>query len=182
MGLIKFEDYKLTIQPEALLLKGFSTIWKRDKSKSKESALQELSFIYFVLDPRSDYRYIQDQDTREDTVRKHIGLPDKWKPDKEILKAMEIYKETMYSSSYLLLEDAEAALEKLRQELRNIDLKETVGGKRVYTINSIASTIKQIPQIAKDITEAKELVFKEITEQSKARGSSSKKLLEDGLL
>lgn len=135
MGLLKFEDYKLTIQPEALLLKGFSVIWKRDRSQSKDKAMSELSYIYFLIDPRSDYRFISDIGERATKIKKHLGFPDRWKPDKEIDKAIEIYKETMYTTSYALLEDAELALEKLRTTLRELDLKEEVNGKRVYNIS-----------------------------------------------
>jgi len=38
MRLFKYEDYDISIEPEALLLKPFKEIWKRDKSKSKDRA------------------------------------------------------------------------------------------------------------------------------------------------
>jgi hypothetical protein len=35
MKLFKYEGYQITISEEALLLKPFADIWKRDRSKSK---------------------------------------------------------------------------------------------------------------------------------------------------
>ena len=56
--LFKYEGYKLNISEEALLLKPFKEIWQRDKSKNKDKALQELGYVYFISDPRSDYQYL----------------------------------------------------------------------------------------------------------------------------
>jgi hypothetical protein len=39
--LFKLDDYEVTVEPEALLLKPFKTIWDRDKSKDKSLAKQE---------------------------------------------------------------------------------------------------------------------------------------------
>lgn len=55
MKLFKYEGYNLTISEEAMLLKPFKVLWKRDKARNKENALQELGYIYFMEDPRSDY-------------------------------------------------------------------------------------------------------------------------------
>ena len=42
MRLFKYEGYKLTISEEAMLLKPFKAIWKRDRTQNKEKALMEL--------------------------------------------------------------------------------------------------------------------------------------------
>jgi uncharacterized protein YoxC len=56
-------------------------------------------------------------------------------------------------------------------------------GKPVYTINSVTTAIKQIPQLAKDVMEAEKMVAKEIMEQGRARGGNENKaIMEDGIL
>ena len=60
--LFKYEQFKLTISEEALLLKPIKAVWDRDKSKNKQKALMELGFIYFMNDPRSDYQYLVDEE------------------------------------------------------------------------------------------------------------------------
>lgn len=55
MRLLKFEGYKVTIAPEALALAPFKRLWNRDKTSNKNKAISEISFIYFMADPRSDY-------------------------------------------------------------------------------------------------------------------------------
>ena len=52
MKLFTFEGYKLNISEEALCIKAFRELFKRDRSKNKEKAIMELGFIYFYADPR----------------------------------------------------------------------------------------------------------------------------------
>ena len=88
MRLFKYEGYEVRVAPEALTLKPFRKLWQRDKSKDKSNVIQELSFIYFYCDPRSDYQYIIDDDDRMKAVKEGEGLPDSWKPDKDVEAAI----------------------------------------------------------------------------------------------
>jgi hypothetical protein len=55
MKLLKYEGYNLTFEPELLTLKVFKRLFSRDRTKDKSKFLQELGYIYFMEDPRSDY-------------------------------------------------------------------------------------------------------------------------------
>ena len=88
MKLFKYEGYKITISEEALLLRPFKAIWKRDKSQNKEKALMELGFIYFFCDIRSDYQYIVDEDARKESIKEGEGLPKNWEPDAAVKEAL----------------------------------------------------------------------------------------------
>ena len=177
--LFKYEGYKLNISEEALLLKPFKEIWQRDKSKSKDKALQELGYIYFMSDPRSDYQYLVDEEERSKAIKEGEGIDSKWKPDKLVLDAITFDK-SFKPTSALLLEDTRFAVDKLRKLLREIDLTEVDDkGKPIYTLNSITATIKQIPSLVKDLDEAEKTLSKELIESSKVRGSQEKSMYED---
>ena len=177
--LFKFEGYTVTIEPEALLLSPFKAIWDRDKSKDKNLAMQELGFIYFMGDPRSDYQYIVDEQERVKEIIKGQGMPAKWKPDNVIKRALEFYN-SFKPASAGLLEDTRVAVDKLRKLLRDIDLSETdSNGKPIYTLSNITTTIKQIPGLVKDLDEAERTLSKDIINEARARGSQSKALGED---
>lgn len=179
MRLFKLEGYKLDITPEALALVPFKKIWNRDKSSSKNRAITELSYIYFMADPRSDYQYIVDDESRKEAIKEGEGLPLEWEPDKAVSEAMEFYK-TFKPASALLLEDTRVAVDKLRALLRNIDLAAVDDkGKPLYTLNTITSTIKQIPTLVKDLNEAEEAIAKEIALSNKVRGAQEKAMYED---
>ena len=179
MKLFKYEGYKITISEEALLLKPFKAIWKRDKSLNKEKALSELGFIYFFCDIRSDYQYIVDEEARMASIKEGEGMPEDWTPDSVVLEAMQFYS-TFKSSSALLLEDIRYAVDKLRKLLREIDLTQTDDkGKPIYTLNTITATIKQVPSLVKDLDEAERSIAKEIAQSDKVRGAQSKSIYED---
>lgn len=179
MKLFKYEGYKLHISEEAFVLKPFKELWNRDKSKNKDKALQELGYIYFMSDPRSDYQYIVDEDDRAKAIKEGEGIDSKWKPDNKVIMAMEFYKQFKPVSA-LLLEDTRVAVDKLRQLLRNIDLTEVDDkGKPIYTLNTVTATIKQIPSLVKDLDEAEKAIAKEIMESDKVRGAQEKSMYED---
>ena len=179
MKLFRYEGYKLHISEEAFVLKPFKELWNRDKSKNKDKALQELGYIYFMCDPRSDYQYIVDEEDRAKAIKEGEGIDSKWKPDNKVIMAMEFYK-TFKPVSALLLEDTRVAVDKLRQLLRNIDLTEVDDkGKPIYTLNTVTATIKQIPSLVKDLDEAEKAIAKEIMESDKVRGAQEKSMYED---
>lgn len=177
--LFKRDGYEIKVEPEALLLKPFKKIWNRDRSKDKNRAMQELGFIYFVCDPRSDYQYLVDLDTRMESVKQGEGLPNDWTPDQIVKEAMEFYS-SFKPTSALLLEDTRVAVDKLREHLKNMDFNEVDDkGKPKYTLNTITSTIKQIPELIKGLDEAEKAVTSDIREMSKARGNHEKAIMED---
>lgn len=181
MKLFKYEGYKVVISEEALSLKPFKTLWNRDKTASKDRAIAELSYVYFMEDPASDYQYLVDRDERSKAIIEGEGLKDTWKPDKAVQEAMEFYA-SFKTTSALILEDTRYAANNLRKSLRNIDLEATDDkGKPIYTVASIISAIKQVPQLVKELAEAERAVAKEMLENSgRVRGSRSKTIFEDG--
>ena len=177
--LFKYEGYEVTVEPEALMLVPFKAVYGRDKHRDKSMAKQELAYIYFMGDPRSDYQYLADPEVRSQEIIKGLGMPENWKPDKVVAGALAFY-ESFKPISAGLLEDTRYVVEKLRQELRDMDFNERDDkGKPVHTLQSITATLKQIPGLAKDLDEAERTLSKDIIAEAKARGSQSKSLLED---
>ena len=71
----------------------------------------------------------------------------------------------------------------MREFLRDVDLNKTDDkGKPVYTIQSVTTAIRQIPQLAKDVLEAEKAIAKEIEEQGRARGGNENlHVMENGI-
>lgn len=179
MRLIKYEGYNIVISEEALLLKPFRTLWKRDRTQNKEKALMELGYCYFMEDPRSDYQFIVDREERSKQIKLGEGINESWEPDNAVKEAMQFYA-SFKTPSALLLEDTRMAIDKLRQLLRDIDLNAVDDkGKPIYTLNVITSTIKQIPSLVKDLDEAERALAKELSQSDKVRGAQEKSMYED---
>jgi hypothetical protein len=162
-------------------MKPFKKIWQRDKTKTKNIATMELAFIYFFADPRSDYQYIVDEDDRIEEIKKGQGLSDDWKPDDVVKSAISFYESFMPTSA-MLLEDTRVAVDKLRKKLKDIDLDEVDDkGRPIYTLNTITATIKQVPDLAKQLMEAEKAISEQIHDDGKSRGALEKTLLDDSL-
>lgn len=180
MKLFKYEGYKVVISEYAYALKPFRAIWNRDRSVSKDKAIMELSYIYFMLDPRSDYSDIMDEAERSKSIIDGMGLEGKWKPDKLVLEGMGLYKSFIPMASKIL-EATKILVDKLNRLLLEIDLGAVdEKGKPIYTLNTITSTVKQIPELIRELDTAERALIQELKE-SKMRGSGEKTLFEDGL-
>lgn len=178
MKLLKYEGYTLTFEPEILTLKVFKKLYQRDRTKDKSRFIQELAFIYFYVDPRSDYQMYTDEEERFNKIIEGEGIKD-FKIDNDLLAAIKYY-ESFRPTSALLLEDTRVAVDKLRKTLREIDLNATdEKGKPIYTLNTIISTIKQVPSLVRDLDEAERTIAKELVQSDIVRGSAEKAMYED---
>ena len=183
MHILEYDNFQVKLTEESLLIKPIRDLYNADRTKTKEKFMQQMSVLFFMVDPRSTYDYLLDDNDRLQAIIKQEGLPKDFKIEGKLKDAMEIYKKHCITTSSLLLQDTKIAIDKVREFLRNVDLTLTDDkGKPVYTINSVTSAIKQIPQLAKDVLEAEKMVAKEIEEEGRARGGNdSKTIFEDGI-
>lgn len=184
MKLLNIENYQIKVADEALLVKPIRDLFNADKSKTKEKFYTECSIIFFMADPRSSYGYIVDNDERFEAVKTQEGLPKNYKITPELQEAIDIYKKLTTTISSQLLEDTYIAIDKVRKFLRNIDLYATdeKSGRPLYTISSVTSAIKAIPQLTKDIQEAEKQVNSDVLEVGRKRGGNEgKAMFEDGI-
>ena len=172
--LFKYEGYEVTIEPEALMLAPFKELYNRDKNKDKSQAKQELAYIYFMGDPRSDYQYLVDPEVRSEEIIKGLGMPKGWKPDAAIDRALKFY-ESFKPMSAGLLEDTRFFVDKYREKMRELDFESL----EVRELKEVGAIIKQIPALAKDLDETERTLSKDIIAEARARGSQTKALLED---
>jgi vacuolar-type H+-ATPase subunit I/STV1 len=178
-------DYKVQIDPMAYTLSHFKKIWDRDKSKNKEIAQAELSFVSFTCDYKSPFYTIPDEELKELEVTKHCFKGKKWVPDKVIREAQEFYKERQKTFSLILLEDAVHGISKLSSYLRDISFEDNEVNERTgevkpkHDIKKYADTIKTIPDILKSLNTLQEAVKKEQQQKNSLRGGREKGLYVD---
>ena len=173
MRLFKYEGYEVKVAPEALTLRPFKKIWDRDKSKNKETAMMELSFLYFFCDPRSDYQYITDDADRLEAVKEGIGLSEAWKPDTALNNAIVFYR-TFDTSAAILLRTAARGVDKIQKTIDELNPKDTKSLKEYLIV------MKMIPEVAAMIKEAEKAINEEM-QYNEAKGAIPKTLFDDGL-
>lgn len=173
MKLFKYEGYEVRVAPEALTLVPFKKLWNRDKSSTKEEVMMELSFLYFYCDPRSDYQYITDDETRMAAVKEGIGLPENWTPDKELEAAISLYR-TFESPSSALLKAALEAVEKVQKLIKDLEPDD------IKSLKEYLTALKMMPEVASMLRDAEKAINDEM-EYGEAKGAIEKTLFDDGL-
>lgn len=182
MKLVRVENFQIVFDDELLLLKPFRQLYKSDKNRDKRGFMDFLTIVYFTYDPRSDYSYIVDENLRLQEVCTTNGM-EVPKFNELQIQCVSLYKQLTTTISQELLRSTKKAIDKVRDFLENVDLNaKDDKGKPIYTINSVTTAIRQIPQLAKDVVDAEKAVAREIQEQGRARGGNEKTLMDDGIL
>ena len=180
MKLIQVENYELKVADEALLVKPFRKLWNQDRSQKKEQFYKQMSVLYFVYSPASNYSYIIDEKERLKEVIEQEGIED-FRPSSDFKEAVDIYKRLNKTASSELLADTRLIIEKMRQALKSIEF-DTLEEKDIPgVVNTIATVISKMPKLIEDLSKAEKAVTKELEEQGKARGTQELTIGDMGL-
>lgn len=170
MKLIKIDNYELKVADEALLVRPIRKLWNMDRSKGKETFYKQMSILYFVYDPSSNYAYISNEKDRLKEVLEQENIAD-FHNTAEFKEAVEAYKKLVRTPSSELLNDVRLTVDKMRQALTSIDFDDLEEKDKVSAINTVATVVAKIPKLVRDLSEAEKAVTKELEEQGSARGS-----------
>jgi hypothetical protein len=187
MNLIEFDkqNYEVTYSPLLLTLSPFKKIIDRDKSKHKQKAIKEISFIAFFTDIKSNYMYIVDEKEREQELIKDLELPKDWKIDTEIKNAIDFYKERSSTVNSTIYKSACKAAIDISNYLQTADVlleERDNHGKVVTDISKITSALEKVPKIMANLNAAhQELVKEQKITEGRSKGSREFNMYEEGI-
>ena len=183
MKLIEFDNYEIKVADEAFLIRPIRELFEKDKSKKKEEFFRQLSYLYFMCDPRSTYQYITDETTRSLEIKAQEGFDIDWEPSELLKSAMDAYRSHTITTTSLLLKSMRKGIDNLSKFFENVDLLATDDkGKPLYQVSGFTTALKQIPELSRAFFEAEKSLAKEFEDQdSAARGSREKSMFEDGI-
>lgn len=171
MHLIKIENYELKVADEALLVKPIRKLFHQDRSKGKEQFYKQMSVLFFVYSPMSNYSYIVDEKDRLKEVCEQEGIKD-FKMTADFKEAVKVYKKLVITPEALLLEDTNIFIDKSRKVLRDINYDKLEDIKdKVTTMKTGMAIADMVPKLVKNLAEAKKIIEKEQEETGNARGS-----------
>lgn len=184
MKLLTFENYELKIAPEVLLIGPIRKLYRKDTTKNKEFFIKQLSYMYFMIDPRSTYAYISDDEERSKLILEQEDLHANtynFRVSDDLKVAMEWYKKHTITTSSLMLESTLVAANKIRDFLTNVDLTEVDdNGKAKYDISKITSAMKNVMDIIPKLKELEKKVLQD-TEDKTRTGIVEKNMFEDNI-
>lgn len=166
------------VQPntETLLVSPFKEIWARDKSKGKENALQEFTYIEFMTsmlktNPYKGYA----PEVKDKVVREAVITQENWEVDELILKGMEyIFKiQKEGSPTYTLYMSALQAKDKLERFFRTVDLDERSPktGFPIYKPKELSSAMLDVDKLTASLAALAKKVEEELFDSIKTRGA-----------
>lgn len=179
MKLIEFDGQEFKIADEALLVRPIREMFRADKSKKKETFWRQISYLWFMCDPRSSYMYIIDEAERAKEIIAQEGLGEDFKPSITLREAMDAYKAQSMTTAALLLEGMRKGIDNLRRFLSDVDLSATVNDKPIYQVATVTSALKQVPELARALVEAEKALAKDFATDEQARGTAQKAAGED---
>ena len=183
MKLLEWSNYEVKPTEEALLVRPIRRLYNADRSKQKEKFMQQISYMFFMVDPRSTYSYIIDLEERHKQIVIQEGLPENFKPSPELQEAMKIYEKHTITSSTRLLESTRIAVDALSEELKQTRQRlseRTDKGAAVYKVNDVMGSLERVLKFIPQLQELERKVESEIRENTRAKGTENT-MFEDGL-
>lgn len=186
MKLFKYENHNVVVDAEVFTLLEFKKILDRDKTKDKSNTFKELAFIYHYADLKSDFGIIINEDDKTEAIKKRVGLSEKWTIDPVIKAAIELYEERTVTAQMKIYLDARKGAIDMGEYLADAGtlLRErNDNGGLVTPPATIASALKSIPQVIKDLDKIESEVIKQqegMTEKS--IGSRTLNIYEDDFI
>ena len=173
------EDFEVVVDPQALTILPYKKVL--DKYKDKSLGITELSFITFLLNPKSDYSTIRNMAERKEAILISIVNGDKLKIDKVTEEAIEFYKQYNHTVTSTYLDNVLDALDKTGKYFKDVDFsKKDKFGKLVYEPKKVIDAMKESPKLMQSIRELRDLIKKEQEAETGIRGSGTKGIYEDG--
>lgn len=180
MKLIEFDGADFKVADEAFLIRPIRELFEADKSRRKEGFWRQISYLWFMCDPRSTYSYLVDEGARAKEIKAQEGLGDDWEPSPTLREAMDVYRKNCVTTSSLLLEGMRKGIDNLRVFLETVNLSERdKNDKPVYQVSTMTAALKQIPDLAKALVEAERALAKDFESDDRARGTTEKAAGED---
>ena len=175
--LFDIENGKVTMTPVGLWIPQFKRIWDRDKSKSKERAAKEISYIVFLHSFQSPYQAYSEAD-REDRIIRDF-FDEGWQPDDLIKEGVKKYLELQDSAVLRLFNSTRLALEAINVHFKKVyDKVMDSDGDMDVDIDKLVKNAERLGNLVQSLEKLKQQVQKEQSESATIRGGQSVGLFE----
>jgi|WetSurMetagenome_2_1015567.scaffolds.fasta_scaffold84543_4 hypothetical protein len=163
---------KLELDPQNVAIPPFRDIWNRDRSKTKEKATKELSYIFYLCDYKSPYLAYGEHE-RELTIRKDFIKDEVWTPDDLVQNAIDKYRELQYTPILRMLNSALGVATKVSMYFDSVDFEKTdTRGNKIYDINDVLAAIDKVEKVVNKLKALEQKVKSEQMDNATVRGNS----------
>jgi hypothetical protein len=173
-----YRDGRPIVRPDLLVLSPFREIYAKDKSKTKEKAVKDLSFVYFYSYYKSPYSVYADPERRKKEVCKAVYRDEQYPVSKEVLDACNEFEKLHETVSMKLLKAAKSGALKLSDYFEETVANPALGDDQ---ITNLSRNLEKIGKIIESLDKLEDKVKREQATNTKirGRGAGSAGLLED---
>lgn len=157
------------MNPTVIWIPEFKTLWDRDKSKTKERATREITYVIFLHSFQSPYQAYPEKEREIKIINDYFKTESDWRPDDAIKAAIKKYLELQDSAALRLLRTSKKALEKIEEFM---DIAEP------DQVDKIVKNTKELGSIMRSLDDLERQVQKQQIESASVRGGQSVGLFE----
>lgn len=162
-------------EPELLLVKEFKALLDRDKTKNKEQATKELTYIYLAIDWKSPYSQYSEYERHEEALS-DAGLTEEEFNNPIFREACRKYRNLQDSNkSIKLLNAARMAADQFAEYFETIiDLNERdQNGKPIFSAEKVMKEMAQLSKVHEQLIALESQVKQEMEVQTSTRAGVS---------
>ena len=159
---------------EILLVREFKNLFDKDKSKDKNQAFKELTYIYLALDWKSPYSQYTELERHEEALR-DSGLTEEEFNNPVFREACRKYRALQDSNkSIKMLNAAKTAVDRFIDYFEVIvDLNERdQNGKPIFSAEKVMKEVSNLTKVHQELIDLENAVKKELIEQSTLRAGA----------
>lgn len=167
-------------EPEVLLIREFSELWKAERNKSKEDpkglkkkkAYREFTYIWLMCDWQSPYVDYAEQERHREALQDAKLTEDEWN-DPTFRAACRKYRELQESSRSLkLIKSAQGVVDKIIDYFDNLDIQERdpLTGKPVFKTKDVMSEMANVSSVIEQLKTLEYMYKKEMEESGDLMG------------
>lgn len=161
-------------EPEILLIKEFKALFDRDKSKNKDRAFKELTYIYLALDWSSIYSQYDESERHQESLN-DSGLTEKEFNDPTFREACRKFRDLQNSNkSYKLLQAARTAADKLIdyfEVLVDFEARKE-DGTPIYKAKDVIAELKTVGDVHETLKTLEQVIQKDLQGKSTLRAGA----------
>lgn len=172
MKLFDIVNGTVVLNPNSLVIPEFKKIWDRDKSKTKEQATKEISYIVFLCDFNSPYNSFREND-RDKVVKQDFLKDESWEPDTLIVEGIKKYKLLQETPLLNMLRAAMNVVNKTTDYFNKVDYDEVDDrGKVKYTVSEVFKAMANMGGAINQLRMLEREVQREQIEASTSKGNN----------
>jgi len=161
--LFDIENGKVIMNPTTLWIPEFKKIWDRDKTKAKNKAQQEISYVVFKHGFHSPYNAYSEKDREGKILNDYFKNTPDWEPDEIVNAAEKKYIELQDSAALRLLKATKQALEVIEEFFLTATASD---------VDKVVKSAKELGGLVQSLNKLELQVQKEQKEASSVRGDA----------